>query len=1034
MPRFLLIVAAIASPLSLLICFSSEVQAQSITAADDGTGTQINSSGRQHDINGGTRAGDNLFHSFERFGLDTGEIANFLSNPDIQNILGRVVGGDASFIDGLIQVTGGNSNLFLMNPAGIIFGDSATLNVPADFTATTATGIGFDDQWFSAVGDVDYAALVGNPSSFAFGEAGALVNEGELGVSAGQRLTLLGGTVINTGTLRTQGGQVTVAAVPGENLVRISQENGLLSLEMETLAEATPEQLPNAVEFSPGALPELLTGGEVGSASDVAVNADGTVTLAGSGLAVEPTSGTLLASGTVDASDVLPEGAGGAVQVLGDRVALLGADVNASGNLGGGTVHVGGAFQGGGTTPTATRTLVDETSNISADAIALGDGGEVVLWSEEVTGFYGSISARGGSTFGDGGLVEVSGRETLVFDGVADVGVSNGSFGEILLDPTNIVIFSGNGGDPSVDASLAASGQILADDFSGETITISEATLESLMGDVTLEATNTIVINNLVDNELSFIPGTGTITFNADADGDGTGLFTVADKFDVIATNGRNIEISGAIALLGSIDTVDATSPDSSTSGAISVNADSIEIGGASSLTENESISLTTSGQDVQLQGDVVLNQNTIIETGDMAAGNISASSNINGNFGLTLDAGTGLVQINNSVGNNVPLNLVDISASTIDVGNINTEGTVNLNALGDISIGAVNTRASDADEAGSVTISSGGNISVGTALDEFGGSFSILTPGRSITLSAAGNITTGNIDTDSSNFLGILDNGSVNLSTASGNITVGYIFAGSGGVDVDSAGSFRALDTIGISSTPTEDAPPILAMFLADRGYPTTLEDEFSLFQINNFLLSIRTLDGPVTIRYGQNREPIIEPVVDSFGSTVIEIEGDPEFGFIIGPDYDEENPFLDINGNVISPADGDVDEITEFQANANSLDSIAPEFSGTVAGIASIRANATLVTSVQNRPLESPDMGAMDPEEPVEPIDPDPIEPIDPIDPDPIDPDPDPVDPDPDPIDPDPQATEPVAPEPVEQGQVGEGKGGRERGEEGG
>ncbi|HBW56628.1 MAG TPA: hypothetical protein DEF27_02030 [Oscillatoriales bacterium UBA8482] len=64
------------------------------------------------------------------------QIINFISTPNIQNILGRINGGSPSFIDGLIQVTGGNSNLFLMNPAGMIFGYPARLDVPASFLAT----------------------------------------------------------------------------------------------------------------------------------------------------------------------------------------------------------------------------------------------------------------------------------------------------------------------------------------------------------------------------------------------------------------------------------------------------------------------------------------------------------------------------------------------------------------------------------------------------------------------------------------------------------------------------------------------------------------------------------------------------------------------------------------------------------------------------------------------------------------------------------------------------------------------------------
>jgi filamentous hemagglutinin family protein len=134
--------------------------AQSITPAPDGTNTVVTQQGNRFQINGGTLSGDraNLFQSFQQFGLNSGQVANFLTSPTIRNILGRVTGGNPSTINGLIQVTGGNSNLFLINPAGIIFGNSARLNVPADFTATTVTGIGFGKQWWQAMGSNNYQA------------------------------------------------------------------------------------------------------------------------------------------------------------------------------------------------------------------------------------------------------------------------------------------------------------------------------------------------------------------------------------------------------------------------------------------------------------------------------------------------------------------------------------------------------------------------------------------------------------------------------------------------------------------------------------------------------------------------------------------------------------------------------------------------------------------------------------------------------------------------------------------------------------
>jgi filamentous hemagglutinin family protein len=87
-----------------------------------------------YDITGGTRPGNgpNLFHSFGDFNVPNHNIANFLNDSGLatSNILGRVTGGNISNIFGTIQTTGfGNANIFLMNPAGFLFGPTATVNV-----------------------------------------------------------------------------------------------------------------------------------------------------------------------------------------------------------------------------------------------------------------------------------------------------------------------------------------------------------------------------------------------------------------------------------------------------------------------------------------------------------------------------------------------------------------------------------------------------------------------------------------------------------------------------------------------------------------------------------------------------------------------------------------------------------------------------------------------------------------------------------------------------------------------------------------
>ena len=129
---------------------------------------------------------------------------------------------------------------------------------------------------------------------------------------------------------------------------------------------------------------------------------------------------------------------GGSVSILGDEVSLAAGKIRAGGVHGGGRVRVGGGFRGGEHLHAANKVQINDTTTINADARVDGDGGDVVVWSDGTTRFAGRISARGGAERGDGGRVEVSGREGLGFTGEVSVTARNGVNGSLLLDPKNI--------------------------------------------------------------------------------------------------------------------------------------------------------------------------------------------------------------------------------------------------------------------------------------------------------------------------------------------------------------------------------------------------------------------------------------------------------------------------------------------------------------------------------------------------------------------------------------------------------------------
>ncbi|MGI0490932.1 filamentous hemagglutinin N-terminal domain-containing protein [Alkalinema pantanalense CENA528] len=270
------------SAFGVLGLFAAPSLAQ-ISAAGDGIGTIVNNSPtpNQLDITNGTRSGNNLFHSFQQFNVETGQIANFVVLPEVQNVLARVSGGAASIVDGRIQLTGGNSNLYLMNPAGIVFGNNATLNVPSAFVGTTANGIGFGNgQWFSASGANDFTQLSGTPTQFAFTESnpGVIINAGKLSTQDDKPLALIGGTIVATQYWENNGA-LALVTVEGAQVVELTLPGQLLKLTVKVTPMQVGDAIPNRWTTPIVTLPTLLTGGDVQSATQITTDANGRIIL-----------------------------------------------------------------------------------------------------------------------------------------------------------------------------------------------------------------------------------------------------------------------------------------------------------------------------------------------------------------------------------------------------------------------------------------------------------------------------------------------------------------------------------------------------------------------------------------------------------------------------------------------------------------------------------------------------------------------------------------------------------------------------------
>ncbi|MGB3758561.1 MAG: filamentous hemagglutinin N-terminal domain-containing protein [Rivularia sp. (in: cyanobacteria)] len=193
------------------------------------TSTEVSSGTKQgldFLIRGGTRAGNNLFHSFKEFSVPKNGSVIFKNDSNIVNIINRVTGGLESNINGLIQ-TQGSANFFLINPNGIIFGSNASLDTGGSFISSTASSIKFSNEdEFSAINPQKPLLTISLPLGLQFGnKAEAIVNQSQANGFQGltnTTLALLGGEIkVNSSNINVPDGRIELGAVKNNSFVSL---------------------------------------------------------------------------------------------------------------------------------------------------------------------------------------------------------------------------------------------------------------------------------------------------------------------------------------------------------------------------------------------------------------------------------------------------------------------------------------------------------------------------------------------------------------------------------------------------------------------------------------------------------------------------------------------------------------------------------------------------------------------------------------------------------------------------------------------
>jgi filamentous hemagglutinin family protein len=808
----------------LITSFQERVFAQVTPDSTLTNNSSVARNGNIFNINGGTQALSNLFHSFGEFSVPTGGAAIFNNALDIQNIISRVTGGSVSNIDGIIR-TNGTANLFLINPNGIVFGSNARLDVDGSFVASTANALQFGNLGFFSATDKNIPSplLTINPSALLFnqinqnaaiqnnsvafaGRDPAGFNAFGLRVPDGKSLMLVGGNVsMDGGQLNAYGGRVELGGLAEAGTVALGVDGNNVSLRFPENAIRASVSLTNQAE--------IYVEGTVGG--DIVVNARNLEIL-----------GRSILSGGIGRGLGTPE------TVAGDIMLNATGEIKVSGgSIVGNRVRLGSLGNGGNITINTGSFSLRDRAQLQASTSGQGNAGNVTVSAFDAVSLadadiFSTVEAGG---VGKGGYIDINAATLSLIEGAQlqtlTRGASNtqvagrGDAGNVNINVTESVdiageknsfvsaIFSrvetgtvGNGGNITIN-----SGSFSLRDRAKLTASTSG---QGNAGNVTVRALDSV---SLADNAFIFstveaggVGKGGNIDINAATLSliDGAVLQTLTGEASATQPAGRgdagnvNVNVTGTVDIAGEKNgfvSAISSSVETGTEG----NGGNITIdSGLFSLQDRAQLSASTSGQGNA--GNVIVRaldavslaggQTAIFST--VEAGGVGKGGNIDINATtLSLIDGAQLLALTRGQGNagNVTVRALDAVSlagntailSTVGPGGVGKGGNIDINAatlslidgaqLQTLTRGASNTQAAGRGDAGNV------NINVAGAVDIAGQKNSFISAIFSrVETGTEGN--GGNITIDSGSF-SLRDRAKLTTSTSgqgnAGNVTV---------------------------------------------------------------------------------------------------------------------------------------------------------------------------------------------------------------------------------------------------------------------
>ena len=448
------------------------------------------------------RAGRNSIIDYRSFDIARGETVRFQQPDAAARVLNRVQSAQPTRIDGSLLA---NGRVYIVNPSGVLFGATARVDVAGLYAAA------------GRMSDSDFVRGLDRFTDL----SGRVVNEGHI---TADFVGLLGRSIGNAGSIEAPRGAVVMAA--GEDVL-VGRRDGGIHVRVEGRADdAAGPALANTGRVDAAGGVVSMAAGDVYS---MAMRVGGDVRARDIRVAATA-GGEVHVVGSLDAAAVAGGGAGGPgrggrVEVLGEKVGLFASSIDVSGTRGGGDVRVGGDVQGRGDLPRAKVAYVSRDSEIRADATARGDGGSVVVWSDQASRVYGDISAKGGARGGDGGFIETSSKGQLDLSSrEISAAATRGRAGQWLIDPRDVTIAAGG-----VDDGVIAGGVF------SPTIDNANVNRDTIQAALNADTNITITTTDPAGSQQGNITVQDSITKSAGA---GSATLTLEAANDIIVGNG----------------------------------------------------------------------------------------------------------------------------------------------------------------------------------------------------------------------------------------------------------------------------------------------------------------------------------------------------------------------------------------------------------------------------------------------------------------------------------------------------------------